>query len=78
MSDNPTKKIEFKHTLEKNICMTIKRNGGHISREGLYASFQDESFVIDAFIKSLKSRKYLVEDDSGLYLDMYIYEKLAV
>lgn len=78
MTENVKKKIEFKHTLEKNICIAMKKNGGFITKEGLYAAFQDQSFVVDAFVKSLKNRKYLQEDDEGLHLDWYIYEKLMV
>lgn len=70
-------KIDFKHTIEKNICLNIKRNGGSISRDGLYACFQDQQFVIDAFVKSLIRRRYINEFDNELHLDWFILENLV-
>jgi len=71
----PKAQIKFDYTLQKNICMFIKRQGGNCLTEMIH---QESSFVIDAMLRNLKNKKYISMDDKEIYLDLFIYDQLSV
>lgn len=75
----PKAQIKFDYTLQKNICMFIKRQGGNCLTEMIHQEYpQESSFVIDAMLRNLKNKKYISMDDKEIYLDLFIYDQLSV
>ena len=71
-TDEP--KIKFDYTLQKNICMYLKRIGGHTTMTSIIDEFKTESpFVVEAMLKSLKGKKYISYDNHNVHLSDNLY-----
>lgn len=67
-------KVKFDFTLQKNICMYLKRNEGHASIEDVKSSFSQEGDItVMAMLKSLKQKKYVSYDDKNVHLSDNLY-----
>lgn len=67
-------KIKFDYTLQKNICMYLKRKEGQVSVEQIQKDFEQEGpIVVLAMLKSLKMKKYISYDDNNVYLSDNLY-----
>lgn len=67
-------KVKFDYTLQKNICMYLKRNEGQVTMNQIQKDFEQEGpIVILAMLKSLQSKKYISYDDHNVYLSDNLY-----
>ena len=67
-------KIKFDFTLQKNICMYLKRNEGQVSMEQLQKNFLSEGEItVTAMLKSLQGKKYISYDEKNVYLSDNLY-----
>ncbi len=67
-------KIKFDYTLQKNICMYLKRNDGKCTVDQINKDFEVEGpIVIQAMLKSLKQKKYISYDEKNVYLSDNLY-----
>jgi hypothetical protein len=67
-------KVKFDFTLQKNICMFLKRNEGQCSVEDLQKNFISEGEItVRAMLVSLKQKKYVSYDERNVYLSDNLY-----
>ena len=67
-------KIKFDFTLQKNICMYLKRNEGQVSMEQLQKNFLSEGEItVTSMLKSLQGKKYISYDEKNVYLSDNLY-----